>query len=63
MDRFPLLEAGEERALAKRWREHKDADAANRLITSHLRLVVKIATGFRGYGLPLADLIAEATSA
>jgi RNA polymerase sigma-32 factor len=59
MDKFPLIEAGEERALAKRWRENKDADAANRLVTSHLRLVVKIAAGFRGYGLPLADLIAE----
>jgi RNA polymerase sigma-32 factor len=59
MDKFPPLEAGEERALAKRWRERKDSEAANRLITSHLRLVVKIAAGFRGYGLPLADLIAE----
>jgi RNA polymerase sigma-32 factor len=59
MDKFPLIDAGEERALAKRWREHKDPDAANRLVTSHLRLVVKIAAGFRGYGLPLADLIAE----
>src|SRR5262245_54069756 len=59
MDKFPMLEAGEERALAKRWREHRDSDAANRLVTSHLRLVVKIAAGFRGYGLPLVDLIAE----
>src|SRR4030095_15895012 len=50
---------GEERALAKRWREDKDSNAATRLVTGHLRLVVKIAAGFRGYGLPLADLIAE----
>jgi RNA polymerase sigma-32 factor len=59
MSKFPLVEAGEERTLAKRWREHKDSDAANRLVTSHLRLVVRIAAGFRGYGLPFADLIAE----
>jgi RNA polymerase sigma-32 factor len=59
MAKFHLLEAGEERALAKRWREDKDSNAATRLVTSHLRLVVKIAAGFRSYGLPLADLIAE----
>ncbi len=57
--RFPMLEPGEEFMLAKRWREHDDADAAARLVTSHLRLVAKIAMGYRGYGLPVGDLIAE----
>ena len=56
---FPMLEAGEEYMLAKAWREHGDTDAAHRLVTSHLRLVAKIATGYRGYGLPLSDLISE----
>lgn len=57
--KFPLLNSDEELRLAKRWRDHKDQRAADRLVTSHLRLVVKIAAGFRGYGLPLSDLIAE----
>jgi len=57
--KFPMLEAGEEFMLAKRFAEHGDTDAAHRLVTSHLRLVAKIAMGYRGYGLPLADLISE----
>jgi RNA polymerase sigma-32 factor len=57
--RFPMLEAAEECVLAKRWREHSDADAAHKLVTSHLRLVVKIAVGYRGYGLPISELISE----
>jgi len=57
--RFPMLDPHEEYMLAKRWRRHGDRDAAHRLITSHLRLVAKIARGYRGYGLPLADLISE----
>jgi RNA polymerase sigma-32 factor len=57
--KFPMLEAGEEYMLAKRWREHNDPEAAHRLVTSHLRLVAKIAMGYRGYGLPLAELISE----
>jgi RNA polymerase sigma-32 factor len=57
--RFPMLEPEEEYMLAKRWREHDDVDAAHRLVTSHLRLVAKIAMGYRGYGLPLAELISE----
>ncbi len=56
---FPVLEAEEEYMLAKRWAEHGDRDAAHRLITSHLRLVAKIATKYRGYGLPVADLVSE----
>ena len=57
--KFPMLEADEEYMLAKRWREHGDLDAAHQLVTSHLRLVAKIAMGYRGYGLPLAELISE----
>ena len=57
--RFPMLEAEEESALARRWREHGDADAAHELVTSHLRLAVKIAVGYRGYGLPVSELISE----
>jgi RNA polymerase sigma-32 factor len=57
--RFPMLEPQEEFMLAKRWREHGDRDAAHRLVTSHLRLVAKIAMGYRGYGLPIADVISE----
>lgn len=57
--KFPVLAAGEEYMLAKAWREHGDLQAAHRLVTSHLRLVAKIAMGYRGYGLPVADLIAE----
>ncbi|HEU0117116.1 MAG TPA: RNA polymerase sigma factor RpoH [Alphaproteobacteria bacterium] len=57
--KFPMLEKDEEYILAKSWKEHADLDAAHKLVTSHLRLVAKIAMGYRGYGLPLADLIAE----
>jgi RNA polymerase sigma-32 factor len=57
--KFPMLAAEEEYMLAKRWREHEDPDAAHRLVTSHLRLVAKIAMGYRGYGLPLSELISE----
>jgi len=57
--KFPMLEPEEEYMLAKRWREHGDSDAAHRLVTSHLRLVAKIAMGYRGYGLPLSELISE----
>lgn len=56
---FPILEAEEEYMLAKRWSEHRDPKAAEKLISSHLRLVAKIAYGYKGYGLPLGDLIAE----
>ena len=57
--RFPMLEPKEEYALAKRWRKHGDTDAAHRLVSSHLRLVAKIAMGYRGYGLPIAEVISE----
>lgn len=57
--KFPMLEPGEEYMLAKSWREHDDTQAAHRLVTSHLRLVAKIAMGYRGYGLPVAELISE----
>ncbi|GAB5387585.1 MAG: RNA polymerase sigma factor RpoH [Alphaproteobacteria bacterium] len=57
--RFPMLEAEQEYMLAKRWAESSDKDAAQQLVTSHLRLVAKVAMGYRGYGLPLADLISE----
>jgi RNA polymerase sigma-32 factor len=57
--RFPMLEAEEEYALAARWREHGDGSAAHRVLTSHLRLVAKIATGYRNYGLRTSDLISE----
>jgi RNA polymerase sigma-32 factor len=57
--RFPMLEPHEEYMLAKSWREHGDRDAAHRLVTSHLRLVAKIATGYRGYGLPISEAISE----
>jgi RNA polymerase sigma-32 factor len=56
---FPMLEPEEEYMLAKRWREHGDREAAHRLVTSHLRLVAKIAMGYRGYGLPMAEVISE----
>jgi RNA polymerase sigma-32 factor len=59
IQRFPMLDPQDEYLLAKRWREVGDRDAADRLVTSHLRLVAKIARGYRGYGLPLADLISE----
>jgi RNA polymerase sigma-32 factor len=54
-----MLEPQEEYMLAKRWREHGDRDAAHRLVTSHLRLVAKIAMGYRGYGLPISEVISE----
>jgi RNA polymerase sigma-32 factor len=57
--RFPMLEPQEEFMLAKRWREHGDREAANRLVTSHLRLAAKIAMGYRGYGLPISEVISE----
>ena len=57
--RFPMLEPQEEFMLAKRWREHGDRDAAHQLVTSHLRLVAKIAMGYRGYGLPISEVISE----
>ena len=56
---FPMLEPGEEYMLAKSWKEKGDVAAAHKLVTSHLRLVAKIAMGYRGYGLPVADLISE----
>jgi RNA polymerase sigma-32 factor len=57
--KFPMLEPGEEYMLAKRWREHGDTEAAHQLITSHLRLVARIAMGYRGYGLPIGEVIQE----
>lgn len=57
--KFPVLEANEEYMLAKRWQEHADIQAAQQLVTSHLRLVAKVASGYRGYGLPLSELISE----
>jgi RNA polymerase sigma-32 factor len=56
---FPMLEPQDEFMLAKRWREHGDREAAHKLVTSHLRLVAKIARGYRGYGLPISEVIAE----
>jgi RNA polymerase sigma-32 factor len=57
--RFSMLERDQEYKLAKRWREHGDRDAANQLVTSHLRLAVKIAMNYRGYGLPVSEIISE----
>lgn len=57
--RFPMLEPNEEYMLAKSWQEHGDTDAAHRLVTSHLRLVARIAMGYRGYGLPISEVISE----
>src|SRR5512134_3706245 len=57
--RFPMLAAHEEYALAKRWADHGDTQAAHKLVTSHLRLVAKIAMGYRGYGLPIGEVISE----
>ena len=57
--KFPILAPEEEYMLAKRWREHEDTDAAAKLVNSHLRLVAKIAMGYRGYGLPVSELISE----
>lgn len=57
--KYPLLEKNQEFMLAKRWAEHKDPNAAEQLVTSHLRLVAKIAMGYRGYGLPMGEVISE----
>ena len=57
--KFPMLEPSQEYMLAKRWREHGDRDAAHKLVTSHLRLVAKIAMGYRGYGLPIGEVVSE----
>src|SRR5262252_1151917 len=57
--KFPMLEPDEEYMLAKRWQEHQDSDAAHKLVTSHLRLVTRIAMGYRGYGLPIGEVISE----
>jgi RNA polymerase sigma-32 factor len=59
INKFPMLSAEEEFSLACRWRDQQDVSAAHRLVTSHLRLVAKIAVGYRGYGLPLGELIGE----
>ena len=59
IQKFPMLQASEEYMLARSWREHDDTEAAHKLVTSHLRLVAKIAMGYRGYGLPVAELISE----
>ena len=56
---YPILEKSEEKLLGKRWRQHGDTDAAHKLVTSHLRLVVKMAMKYKGYGLPIADLVSE----
>lgn len=58
--KFPLLEPEEEYMLAKRWVEEQDTEAAHKMVTSHLRLAAKIAMGYRGYGLPQAEVISEA---
>ena len=57
--KFPMLSPEEELELSRRWRDHQDMDAAHKLVTSHLRLVAKIAMGYRGYGLPVGELISE----
>jgi RNA polymerase sigma-32 factor len=57
--KFPMLSKDEEFMLAKRWSEHQDPEAAHKLVTSHLRLVAKIAMGYRGYGLPIGEVISE----
>ena len=58
--KFPMLAPDEEFMLAKRYKEHGDRDAAHQLVTSHLRLVAKIAMGYRGYGLPIGEVISDA---
>src|SRR5271156_6294869 len=57
--KFPMLSPEEELELSRRWRDHEDLEAAHKLVTSHLRLVAKIAMGYRGYGLPVGELISE----
>ena len=59
ISQFPILRKEDEYTLAKNWKEHEDIDAAHTLVTSHLRLVAKIAMGYRGYGLPVNELISE----
>ena len=59
IQRFPMLEPQQEYMLAKRWREQGDREAAHQLVTSHLRLVAKIAMGYRGYGLPMSEVVSE----
>ena len=58
--KFPMLEPGEEYMLGKAWIDHEDTESAHKLVTSHLRLAAKIAMGYRGYGLPTAEVISEA---
>ena len=57
--KYPMLEPEQEVAYARRWHEHRDSDAAFRLVTSHLRLVAKIAMRYRGYGLPISEIVSE----
>ena len=57
--KFPMLEPTQEYMLAKRWQQHQDSDAAETLVTSHLRLVARIAMGYRGYGLPIGEVVSE----
>ena len=57
--KFPLLTPEDEYMFAKRWQQHEDPEAARRLVTSHLRLVAKIAMGYRGYGLPVSEIVSE----
>src|SRR3954452_7093881 len=57
--KFPMLEPNEEYMLAKRWQQHEDSEAAHKLVTSHLRLVTRIAMGYRGYGLPVSEIVSE----
>src|SRR6476469_9904487 len=57
--KFPMLEPNEEYMLAKRWQDHQDMEAAHKLVTSHLRLVARIAMGYRGYGLPIGEVVSE----
>ena len=57
--KFPMLSKEEEFMLAKSWQEHEDSEAAEKMVTSHLRLVAKIAMGYRGYGLPMAEVVSE----
>src|SRR5258705_12382639 len=57
--KFPLLSLEDEYMFAKRWKEHEDPEAARRMVTSHLRLVAKIAMGYRGYGLPISEIVSE----
>ena len=60
--KFPLLTPEDEYMFAKRWKEHGDSESARRLVTSHLRLVAKIAMGYRGYGLPVSEIVSEGMS-